>query len=314
MAFGIIEFLIGITAFFIIVYKCLSWNYDFWKKRGVPGPKPTVPFGNYGDVVFQRRSAPHLLMDLYNEYKSEPFIGYFLGSSPKLLLIDPDLIKSVFIRDFDVFNGRGLAINEDIEPLAAHLVNLDGTRSKDLRHKLTPVFTSSKLKKMFYLIEECCDNLERRLTEQVKNNDTFNVSEEAARYTIDVVGSCVFGINTQALGQEDNMFRKFGSQIFKSSLISQAKRLLRESSPSLYKFLRITIEGPQYLDFFHKTMREAVALRKKTNIVRGDFVDTLIQISEENSPGEVGELKNADCINVELKIQSKFFWINCEKL
>ena len=194
--FEIIEILICIITFFIIFYTYLSRNYDFWKKRGVPGPKPSIPFGNYGDVIFQRRSKPELLKDLYNEYKNEPFVGFFVGSAPNLLVIDPDLIRTVLIRDFDVFQGRGLAINENIEPLAAHSFNLDGTQWKNLRQKLTPVFSTGKLKKMFYLIEECRDNLERRLKQQVKKNNTIDMSEEAARYSIDVVGSCVFGINT----------------------------------------------------------------------------------------------------------------------
>ena len=293
MEFGIIKFLIGITVFLIIiVYKYLSWNYDFWKKRGVPGPKPSVPFGNYGDVIFQRRSSPELLKDLHNEYKHERFIGYFVGSSPTLLVIDPDLIKTVLIRDFNVFYSRGLAMNENIEPLAAHLFNLDGTRWKDIRHKLTPVFSTGKLKKMFYLIDECGDSLQLSLKEQVKKNNTINVSEEVSRYGIDVVGSCVFGIKTEALSQEDNMFRQIGRKIFKSNFITLAKRIIRESSPRLYKFLRIVIEEPELYEFFLNTMRETLALRKKTNIKRNDFVDLMLQISKENLPDECGELEN----------------------
>ena len=318
MEFGIIKFLIGITVFLIIiVYKYLSWNYDFWKKRGVPGPKPSVPFGNYGDVIFQRRSAPELLKDLHNEYKNERFIGYFVGSSPTLLVIDPDLIKTVLIRDFYVFHGRGLAMNENIEPLAAHLFNLDGPRWKDLRHKLTPVFSTGKLKKMFYLIDECGNSLQQSLKKQVKKNNTINVSEAVSRYGIDVVGSCVFGIKTKALGQEDNMFRQIGCKIFKSNIITQAKRLLRESSPRLYKFLRIVIEGPELFEFFFNTMRETIALRKKTNIKRNDFVDLMLQISEENLPDECGEFENLSSIIVGLKIRQKILYSltvnNCKK-
>ena len=245
-------------------------------------------------MIFQRRSAPELLKDLHNEYKNERFIGYFVGSSPTLLVIDPDLIKSVLIRDFNVFCGRGLAINENIEPLVAHLGNLDGMRWKNLRHKLIPVFSTGKLKKMFYLIEECGGTWQRSLKEQVKKNNTINVSEEASRYGIDVVGSCVFGIKTEALGQKDNMFRRIGCKIFNSNIITQAKRLLRESSPRLYKFLRIVMDGPELFEFFLNTMRETIALRKKSNIKRNDFIDLLIQISEENSLDECGEFESSD--------------------
>ena len=292
MAFGVIEFLIGITAFFTIVYKYLSWNFDFWKKRGVAGPKPKVPFGNFGDLILQKRSGPEFLTSLYNEYKNEPLVGFFVFGSPRLLVKDINIIKSILIKDFDVFCGRGLTINEDIEPLAAHLFNLDGSRWKTLRHVLSPLFSSGKIKNMFYLINDCADNLERSLRELLKKSDVIDVSEMAARYTTDVIGSCMFGINAGALDQEDNAFREIGTKIFDQNIVVYVKRLLRESSPWLYKFLRITLEGPELSEFFLKTMRDIIALREKTNDVRNDFVDVMLQLSKKHSPDNFGELKN----------------------
>ena len=211
------------------------------------------------------------LTSLYNEYKNEPLVRFFVFGSPRSLVKDINIIKNILIKDFDVFYGRGLTINEDIEPLAAHVFNLDGPRWKTLRHVLTPLFSSGKIKNIFYLINDCADNLERSLRELLKKSDVIDVSEMAARFTIDVVASCMFGINTETLCQEDNAFRKIGSKIFDHNIVMYVKRLIRETSPWPYKFLRITIEGPEFLNFFLKMMRDAIALREKTNVVRNDF-------------------------------------------
>lgn len=49
---------------------------------------------------------------------------------------------------------RGIVINEDVDPLTAHLINLDGPRWQKLRTNLTSAFTISKTRNVFKLITE----------------------------------------------------------------------------------------------------------------------------------------------------------------
>lgn len=79
---------------------------------------------------------------------------------PILLAIDPELVKNVMARDFDHFVDRGVFSNEESDPLSAHLFSLTGLKWKHLRQKLTPSFTSGKLKKMFQTLVDCTKELE----------------------------------------------------------------------------------------------------------------------------------------------------------
>jgi len=48
-----------------LLYAVLIWNYDYWRKRGVPGPKPKLLCGNYPHMFTLKRHAIYDLNDIY---------------------------------------------------------------------------------------------------------------------------------------------------------------------------------------------------------------------------------------------------------
>lgn len=104
---GYFEILCGIAAVMVVLYYYITRNYNFWKSRGVPGPKPTPPFGNMREIMFATRSTNEYLTEIYHEYKDEPMVGLFMRTTPILVLKDPELIKDVLIKDFSKFAHRG---------------------------------------------------------------------------------------------------------------------------------------------------------------------------------------------------------------
>lgn len=108
------ELLSGFAAFIVLFYNYLTWNYDFWKKRGVKGPKPKLITGNLGGVLIGIKSIADNTKQIYDEFKSEPLIGIYGGRSPVLIVNDMDLIKNVLIKDFSVFADRGIKLHEKV--------------------------------------------------------------------------------------------------------------------------------------------------------------------------------------------------------
>lgn len=158
MEFSLYEILSGIAMTLYLLRCWLTKTFDYWRKRNVSGPRPIPIFGTFKDVVINKILAADYLQSIYNSYPDKPAVGLFSRSIPTLMLRDPNMIKDVLIKNFRTFPNRGLKIHEDIEPLEQHLGFLEYKRWKTLRQKLTPAFSSEKLRDMFYLIDECAEN------------------------------------------------------------------------------------------------------------------------------------------------------------
>jgi hypothetical protein len=111
--------------------------------------------------VFLKTTIGEQLQRIYNEQSDKAYVGIFSFNKPTLLIRDLDLVKNILVKDFHNFTNRVFAVEEKHDAL---LVNsLAAVRGqllwRHLRTNLTPVFTSRKMKMMFYLVDTCSKEL-----------------------------------------------------------------------------------------------------------------------------------------------------------
>ncbi|CAK9800909.1 Cytochrome P450 6a8 [Anthophora plagiata] len=273
-------FLLGL--FLGILYCFLTSTYDFWEKQGVPFRKPTILFGNFAPMLLFRKSLPEGIMEMYKWFKDKRYFGAFRVRSPVLILRDPDLIKNVCVKNFACFSNRGIPVNSQ-DPLSAHLFNLEGKKWKSLRSKLTPAFSSGKLKRMFYLLAECGEEFEKLIDASSETDRPFEIRELAAKFTIDVIGSCAFGIQINALTDEESEFHKAAKKFSKPSYKATLWRMLRTAMPKLYKFLGVQVIDPGVTKFFKDVVLHMINQREERGIKRHDFMDLLIELKNKGT-------------------------------
>nr|XP_033329019.1 cytochrome P450 6A1-like [Megalopta genalis] len=287
-----LQILSAIALVFVAVYYYLTSSFDFWKSKDVPGPDPIPVFGNTKDVFFRKKHLGVYIRQLYEKYKNEPLIGIFINSTPNAIVCDMDLIKDVLIKDFSVFDHRGVVINGKVEPLSEHIFNLEAKRWRPLRTRLSPVFTSGKLKEMFHLIMECSEHLEKYLVKLEKEGVPIECREVAARFTTDVIGSCAFGINVNALSNEESEFRRMGKKVFSTSLWDTLRFTFREFLPKLYFFIMSLQPYSHLTSFFVRVVSDTIKYREENNVIRPDFVNMLIEL--RNHPEKLQDIELTD--------------------
>ena len=166
------------------------------------------------------------------------------------------------------------------EPLSQHLFCLEVKRWRPLRTHLSPVFTSGKLKGIFSLILDCAEHLESYLDTLLKKEEPIDVRELAAKFTTDVIGSCVFGIEMNSLSNEESEFRRMGKEIFTVDWKVALKFRIKQSMGGLYNLLGYVLPEDRANAFFTNITIETLTYRKKHNIVRPDFMNTLLELRE----------------------------------
>ncbi|XP_071876484.1 cytochrome P450 6j1 isoform X2 [Bombus fervidus] len=270
-----------------ILYCFLTSTFNFWKNRGVPFRKPTVLFGNFASLLLFQKSLPECIKDMYEWFKDERYFGAFRVMSPVLILRDPDLVKDICVKSFACFMNRGIPVNSQ-DSLSAHLFNLEGKRWKSLRSKLTPAFSSGKLKRMFYLLAECGEEFQKLIDASSETHRPFEIRELAAKFTIDVIGSCAFGIQINALTDEESEFHRAAKKLSKPGYTATLWRMLRTAMPKLYKLLGVQVIDTEVSKFFKNVVSQMINEREEHGIKRHDFMDLLIELKNKGTLDECG--------------------------
>jgi len=263
----------------VYVYFKVSFNY--WKKRNVPYAKPTFPFGNLGDMLFLRTCIGQLFENIYKELDGEKYGGTYALTKPGFIFRDPDIIKNVLVKDFSSFHDRGFYADEELEPLTGHLFVLPGKRWRNLRVKLSPTFTSGKMKMMFQTLVDCGIELGSILENSASNEEVIEIRDILARYSTDVISSCAFGIQCNCLKNPDAEFRQWGRKAFVPSVRNTILLFIAATVPSLLSVFKLRLLDPSISKYFRTMVEDTVNYREKNNITRNDFMQLLIQIKNK---------------------------------
>ncbi|KAJ0170112.1 hypothetical protein K1T71_014040 [Dendrolimus kikuchii] len=272
-------------AIILIVFTVLLYYgtkpYDYWKKKRIKHERPWPFVGNNFQVFFLKKSISELAEEYYWRYPDEKVLGFYRALKPELIIRDPELVKRVLIQDFPYFHSRGmLPDKKDVEPLMRNLFTAEGDYWKLVRQRMTPTFTSGKLKAMFPLIVERAEKLKARTLNAAAEGTVLDAKDLMARYTIDFIGACGFGLDADSLNQEDSEFRKLGIKIFQVRLRDVFVSLLKQFFPE-------TFRGFKVMDHLEYELKEFVgSMMKKRNYKscgRGDFIDLLLDCRQQGT-------------------------------
>lgn len=278
-----------VLTIFLVTYFLLKKSYSHFEDRGIPHIKPTSwLLGNMKNVG-KTIHMMELVKKIYEEgtRRGDVIAGLYSSFEPTLIITDLDLIKQITVKDFNNFVDRGTFINEENEPLTGHLFNLGGDKWRFLRNKLSPVFTSGKIKSMYSTISDKGDNFVNAIT-RASSSGSIDVKEIASRFTTDVISSCAFGLEANTLNDEHPELIQIFKKVFQFEGLAGLRLFFVFTFPKLSKVLNLRQFDKTVEDFFFDIIQSSIVHRENNKVVRNDFAQMLVQLKTKGSiDGEV---------------------------
>ncbi|XP_011565578.3 cytochrome P450 6B6 isoform X1 [Plutella xylostella] len=289
-------------------------KYDYWKKKNIKYPEPTALFGNYREYLLQRHDLGEVTQGICKQFPDEPLIGAYYGTQPVAIVQEPELLKLILAKDFYHFSGREVSDHTHKEILTRNMFFTSGDNWRVLRQNLTPLFSSAKMKSMFHLIEKCSRDFEKCLEEECAMSDAVEVRTLMARFTMDCIGACAFGLNTDVLqkNSESNPFRQIGEKIFEVSTVRGFLTAFRSILPTAFYAVGLKVFPIRIFNFFQTVLMSVIRERSLQESSRQDFVDMILALKKEKyiTGDSLKNMKDGS-EKLQIKVDDEFLVAQC---
>ncbi|XP_055343484.1 cytochrome P450 3A29-like [Paramacrobiotus metropolitanus] len=267
------------------LYRDFRWKRRYWLDKGIPTPPLFPLFGFFVDMLRLGLNR----FDARNLTRYGRQFGYFDGPVPVLVTSDNEMIRQMFVKDFNLFLSRR---EFDLQgPLISKaILFLRGHEWKEMRGILQPAFTAAKLRQMSGLLNECCSQTLDKMAHLADTQEEFDAKELFGRLTLDVVASSFFGARIDCQRDPDNPFLRHAKSLFvfvslRNPLIFAA--FLFPQLVPLWKRLGIQFLNKESVQYFAKSVERIVRLRGDQQDTRRDFIQMMMQHLEK--PDRTGQ-------------------------
>ncbi|XP_014476492.1 PREDICTED: cytochrome P450 9e2-like isoform X2 [Dinoponera quadriceps] len=239
-------------------------------------PLPIV--GNMGPMILRKEPFAYILKNIYNLHREAKYVGMFEFTTPLILLRDPELIKSITLKQFDMFPNHRTFLREDQDPLMArNLFALKDDKWREVRTMLSPAFTSSKMKIMFKLMSDYATDFGDFIAQLPPDQNVIETKDIFTRYTNDVIATCAFGVSVDSMRDPKNRFYAYGKEATNFNLVTFLKMTLFRIMPWLADLLRLKLFREEVKKFFYDLVDTTIKTRDEKDIVRPDMLQLMME-------------------------------------
>ncbi|KAF5305274.1 hypothetical protein FQA39_LY09239 [Lamprigera yunnana] len=258
-----------------IILKDAATKSGYWKKKGIPYEKPTLFFGNLSQAMLKKTNGRELIEIICKKYEGHRYFGFYQFSMPSLVVLDPELIKDICVKNFDSFTDHTDFLPRTTDTFVKKMLfSRDGEAWNDMRTILTPTFTSRKLKAMFHIVVERSEMFVNHFAKQA-GTVTIEVKDAFAKFTNDVMAICTLGLECNSFEDENNEIYTNGKDATDFSGWKAIRFFGYSCCPSIAALLGITFFSNKVRNFFTRITKDVISYREKNNVVRPDVIHLL---------------------------------------
>lgn len=271
----------------LFLYYYFTKHFNYWKFRKVPYLQPLPFFGNFKELFFLKKNIGEIVLKIY-EKATGPYVGIFVLNDPCLVICDPELVKAILVKDFHNFTDRLVGGSEKADKISAHLMfTMKYIEWKNVRYRISPAFSTGKFRQMLPHMQEICDQLKCHISQRLSNTSEIEVKDLFSKYSIDVISSCAFGINSNSLKYEDAEFAVQANKLFQySNPLRGFSFCMYFIAPHLVEMFRLKFVEPSAGKFLADVFWRMMTDREENHFARHDLIDLLVKLkNEESKPG-----------------------------
>ena len=301
----LIEILLGLLLLLGAVYYKLSRKKSYWSDQNVPNTGFKFFFGDDKFFFTQNESIHNWALRVYKQFGDVSFFGGWTMLGRPFLMIrnEFDLIKSIWIKDFDHFATADSSVELSVsiwpatrqERMSIHNVQTaTGDEWKDIRSTFSPIFTSGKLRNMTPLLQAINRKMNVYVSKLAEATTVFETKEITGKFSIDGLASCVFGVDSGSFDGDNSEFLYHGKKVFATDGII-FKLMLCVFTPNLLKkvvsklgftnVLSHPLSNP-HSKFLIEVVEQSFKQRKSSQFKRNDLIDMMIEAVDGTIDGE----------------------------
>ncbi|XP_012288645.1 probable cytochrome P450 6a14 [Orussus abietinus] len=278
-----------------LMYLYSTWNYNYWKKRGVPCPDGYLPaVGHLGKIIFLKDGLFEICSKHYKKMAGRSMFGLYTMRRPILVLRDPELVKSVLSTNFTSFQENGFPIDPKVDfLLAENPFFTTGEEWKEKRSFVVNAFTSGKLKAISDNILNVAAKLSaylKKRSSEVQGPLEIDLKDLFARFTAEVASDVAFGLNDSSLGLQDNpeSLHNKAKDIFAPTRVNIVGHATMLFFPWLFDIMSIPFIPTKLQLYFVDAVKNVLSARQEHSSRRNDFVQMVIdKIATTDKSGRI---------------------------
>lgn len=299
-------FILGV----LIAGSAYLWNRKqekFFRDRNVPYLSLSIFGGSLRDVLLLRKSVAQVMLDLYAEASKRdvPVIGARFMHKNVLVIRSLSLIKRVLVQDYNHFSNRSAAADCHRDPFGGlNLFLLKNPDWHDMRSKITPVFTTSRMRMFFDDVNGIGRKFHQRLLMDVPGEKVVCLKDLNGSYSIDVYASCSFGVEVNFIENPESPFGTTAMGMFNFNAIRALEFGSSFVIPEISKYLPTFFFSRKGSAYLKEMLTAVMTERMAKGITRNDLMDVLLKI--KSSQGTTPSTSYSDDM---LLAQSVIFFV-----
>ncbi|XP_021967530.1 cytochrome P450 3A56 [Folsomia candida] len=263
-----VTLLVGVVTTAIIYTR---WNYGVLEStKGLPAVIQPYFVGGSDPFFYKSICCED---DMRRAKMYGPIYGMYEGRAPHIYITDPELIRLIFIKDFDHFQNK--RIFETGHELINDMMDiLPYDKWKVVRNYFSPQLTTGKIKSMSYQMHETIDDWMKKMIKKADGTRyTADLRTDFTALTVDVIARCAFGTKINVLDDPNDPFFNY----VRKMSFDDVEPNWMFSAIQMFPFLA-TLQPffpKEVMDFFGDLLKNILSTRRQSKQRANDFVDVM---------------------------------------